>query len=183
MRSSSKTTGFTLVELLVVIAIIGILIALLLPAVQAARRVQCSNHLKPLTLAVSNYAETMTIYPPYCITKANYRPDGGSRVDIIAEANGNAKRAQGTSWIVQILPFIEQQAIFDRWNFRKNVKRNEALAKIDLPGLYCPTRRQGVRPEDAKIMFRRWKSGGTDYGACISTYNTWRNDRPHDLFP
>ncbi len=95
--------GFTLVELLVVIAIIGILVALLLPAVQAAReaarRSQCSNNLKQLGLALHNYHDTHRVFPP------------GS----IATRLNTANTPPGSmSWMPMILPFIEQAPLHDQ---------------------------------------------------------------------
>ena len=99
----SKRRGFTLVELLVVIAIIGILIALLLPAVQAAReaarRAQCSNNLKQIGLALHNYHDTAQSFPPA----------------VIWGAKGPAKplRAYHHTWVTKILPYLEQQPLYD----------------------------------------------------------------------
>jgi prepilin-type N-terminal cleavage/methylation domain-containing protein len=100
--SSRKRPGFTLVELLVVIAIIGILVALLLPAVQsareAARRMQCSNNLKQLGIALHNHHDTFKSFPP------------GNFVRI----NGTTLSGYGWTWHVKLLPFIEQGGLYDR---------------------------------------------------------------------
>src|SRR5881398_3012649 len=99
----SLRAAFTLVELLVVIAIIGVLVALLLPAVQvareSARRMQCLNHLKQMALAVHNYQEVHAVLPPGHIVPRN-----------MAGANGHKTIAP---WQVTILPFIEQKSLFD----------------------------------------------------------------------
>ncbi len=101
--SSRDRSGFTLIELLVVIAVIAILVALLLPAVQqareAARRMQCKNNLKQLGLAIHNYESTHRTLPPAC---------GGTNGTV--SPNNNAR----LSGIVMLLPFFEQQALWDR---------------------------------------------------------------------
>jgi prepilin-type N-terminal cleavage/methylation domain-containing protein len=103
-RGRMERSGFTLVELLVVIAIIGILVALLLPAIQAAReasrRAQCSNHLKQLGLAIHNFHDGRKYKPPG--TTQDQRPFGP------------AASNWGASWLVYILPYVEQQSLWDQ---------------------------------------------------------------------
>ncbi len=149
--SSGKRQAFTLVELLVVIAIIGILIALLLPAVQAAReaarRSQCTNNLKQMGLALHNFHDVFNRMPPGC---ANDQPPFGT----VAAGTG-----WGSSWMVYILAYVEQGAVASKWKYddvnytvTPNVPypeqngsgygnpANKALvANLLIPGYWCPS--------------------------------------------
>ncbi|UUO04525.1 DUF1559 domain-containing protein [Blastopirellula sp. J2-11] len=105
--------AFTLVELLVVIAIIGVLIALLLPAVQqareAARRIQCSNQIRQIGIAMHNYHSAFQLFPPGGITKIS---------KTACDLDGNDESDIGAPWAVLILPFMEEQARYDQYDFR-----------------------------------------------------------------
>src|SRR5262245_66083989 len=106
MKHSSR--GFTLVELLVVIAIIGILIALLLPAVQAAReaarRSQCMNNLRQMGLAMLNYEQSYKVFPP-------------SDVVVVNPATGLMTNSLGLSVHARLLPFVEESSLRTLVNF------------------------------------------------------------------
>ena len=147
---TSKKRGFTLVELLVVIAIIGILIALLLPAVQAAReaarRIQCSNNLKQIGLAIHNYYSSNNAFPAAC--------------------RAQSSTGWGFGWATYILPYGEQTALYDELDktgehggsghqtglvyggkcsitgmtfHDYNEYNGRILAGVDIPYLYCPS--------------------------------------------
>ncbi len=136
---SRRRSGFTLVELLVVIAIIGILIALLLPAVQAAReaarRSQCSNNLKQQALALQNYHDTQKCFPSGAIN-----PWGG-----INPGNGWL-----INWAIAILPYIEQAPLHAQYNMNLSNAdaANKPVVQAIVPPYTCPSDTNGTKLEN-----------------------------------
>ena len=140
--SCLRRAAFTLVELLVVITIIGILIALLLPAVQAAReaarRIQCSNNFKQVGLAMHNYHAALRTFPTgICMWR------GGSCGD-----PGLGQNYYGFSWSTHILPFLEQKTIHDQLDFNLNLSSyalepNFSVGANFIPAYLCPSDPQG----------------------------------------
>ena len=145
-----RREGFTLVELLVVIAIIGILVALLLPAIQAAReaarRSQCTNNLKQIGLAIINYETAVKEYPPGRLNCDAGSPYFDCRNDLVDQ---NARSSM--SGFVLILPYLEEQALFDQagidqvdaiWRWNATWKSNPARVAVveTRPPVYvCPS--------------------------------------------
>lgn len=134
LRMRRRRIAFTLVELLVVIAIIGILVALLLPAVQAAReaarRMSCNNNLKQAGLAAHNYHDTYKSFP------SGYLADG-----VATTAMASMERGHGFAWGSLMLPFIEQQPLHDAIDFRLDCRdaNNMAWGATQIESFRCPS--------------------------------------------
>lgn len=144
--TSHRRSGFTLIELLVVIAIIAVLVALLLPAVQqareSARRTQCRNNLKQIALALHNYHDAHRVFPPGAVVRA-FASDGCMAGNLRAGSTGH-----GASWTVMILPYVDEAARYQEFNFGAPFHYEVALQhggtngpfqRKSLPKLHCPS--------------------------------------------
>jgi len=152
-RTGVRRRGFTLIELLVAIAIIAILIALLLPAVQAAReaarRMQCKNHLKQLCLAMHNYHDVHGTMPLNTSFNASLGPEYPTR-----------------SWIQGILPFVDQTALYDQIEHSAPLQENREVAEHVLPLLHCPSDSNPGRLGNRADVPSDWEMGLTNYKSC-----------------
>ena len=187
MKRLRKTGGFTLVELLVVIAIIGVLVALLLPAVQAAReaarRMSCSNNIKNLALACHNYHDTYKAFPINYATWSTRHPIDG----------------QTASWMVTILPFIEQQPLYDQVDINFGVRNdprnntqgagtngpsNEWIAWQTIPTFVCPSDTHDGRLDLNRANYRNPRAdrswGVNNYKGVAGANWQWGNFRVND---
>jgi type II secretory pathway pseudopilin PulG len=178
------------VELLVVMAIISILVSLLLPAVQqareAARRSSCQNNLKQIGLALHNYHESFLVFPPGAVASSPpltvvicSTATGFGAINAWGEA-ALGPGFHGTSWLLQLLPALDQANIYGQWDFNTSVAGNAAVARTNIPLFYCPSRRAGV--DNPSIMFQNWTAGGTDYGGSIGACNGWHDCGVHETW-
>jgi prepilin-type N-terminal cleavage/methylation domain-containing protein len=172
-RSRQAPRGFTLVELLVVIAIIGILVAMLLPAVQAAReaarRSSCTNNMKQIGLALQNYHDTYKIFP-----------------------EGGQFAAPWMSWSVMVLPFMEQENIYSQYDFELTGGYPQTVNLVPsvnvVENYICPSSTRTTQKCTANAEWSPPGAGGTPtstihyYGVMgpkgINTYQTTNPQSP-----
>ena len=153
--------GFTLIELLVVIAIIAILIALLLPAVQqareAARRTQCKNNLMQIGLAIHNYEMAHEVLPP-----GTTNPTGPIKN---ADTSG-----YHMSWLVQIIPFMDEPVLYQHVDFTKSVyaAEHEPARRYRVASLFCPSNGTG-RSQPSPVPEVAGEIALTSYAGCYNS--------------
>lgn len=188
-----RRTAFTLVEMLVVIAIIGVLVALLIPAVQsareAARRTQCGNNLRQLGLGMQAFVQAQGKFPAGCVSSTAVTTPSVQTFAIWSEAGSTLSYQRGHAWTVLLLPYVELLSFYSQWDFQKPVLSNASVARRDIPLFYCPSRRSGVRDQDRQRMFQGWDAGGNDYGGCAGSGNHFSDNGgstapyEHELVP
>ena len=154
MKPSRLRLGFTLVELLVVIAIIGVLVSLLLPAVQAAReaarRSKCQSSIKQIALALHNYHDSHSVFPPGNLFPAGRTPSPLPTVgpDVNGCMIGSTNLRPGAPWTVLILPYVEQKGLYDSLDFTIEFNSysnlgaqttNTQKCEIPMPIYRCPS--------------------------------------------
>jgi prepilin-type N-terminal cleavage/methylation domain-containing protein len=157
---AARQRAFTLVELLVVIAIIGVLVALLLPAVQsareAARRTQCSNNLRQIGLATQNFVDTRGFIPPSRIWD------------------------HWATWAVQILPYMEQQNLYSQWDITNQYYNQPLTARqATVPSYFCPSRKRpntnvstaGDKPDNGTPNSNHNPGSCSDYAGSSGDFN------------
>jgi prepilin-type N-terminal cleavage/methylation domain-containing protein/prepilin-type processing-associated H-X9-DG protein len=167
--------AFTLVELLVVIAIIGILVALLLPAIQAAReaarKIQCKDNLKNIGLACLNHVDTLKVFPTggeFPNPSLEYYFEGGHLM---------GPEKQGLGWGFQILPYLEEGAVHD-------LKKEADIGPVSITIYNCPSRR-GVTKVPAQVLETSAPIivSLTDYGGVFPCTSLKQQSDPFNLLP
>ncbi|MCG8649460.1 MAG: DUF1559 domain-containing protein [Pirellulales bacterium] len=153
MAEHFSRRAFTLIELLVVIAIIGILVALLLPAVQsareAARSTDCKNRMRQLALAAQMHHNALRYFPP---ARYEARPDSSP-----ADRCG----LETPSWLARVMPYIEQSALAEKWDFAKQWHQHPEEVRTTVPDIFlCPSRRAGTQPVGMRNLRTTTNGGG-----------------------
>jgi len=170
-----RTRAFTFVELLVVITIIGVLMGLLLPAVQAAReaarRTQCQNNLRQIGVALIGYETAYGEFPAGCIG-CRFTPDPADRKFI--------------AWNVATLPYIGQLAVWQQFDYSQSIgsgKNREAVSAV-IPTFLCPDAHRDFSTAPEYVFNGHWDSGEgmglTDYGGMAGVEGPGRDALPED---
>ena len=179
MKHQTKPHAFTLVELLVVISIIGVLMALLLPAVQSAResgrRTQCLNNLKQIGLAAQSHLQAQGFFPT-----------GGWNHEFVGDPDMGFTERQPGGWNYTLLPYLEEGAAFGLGRGADNTTKlaaGKAILETPISAYYCPTPRS-PQAYPSNVSFKNASAvsagGKTDYAACVGGFF---NNGSIDVFP
>jgi len=220
-----------LVVMLIIGILVSLLMPAIQQAREAARRSQCANNLRQIGLALANYESQHKVYPPGQVNLlysqgSSFGPTGlrwawpfeatssllgfsggvsalGGAPAIVAQV-GPGGALQGSSWMLFLLPNLDQQNVYNMWNFNYNVWYNGAIptivnmgtgpltfypAQTEMPMFYCPSRRTRMDISKFNNCFRinqNFTGGGNDYGGCAGSgvvFNDFDNRGTYDLMP
>ena len=182
----SRRSAYTWIELVMVVVVLAVLLGIGLPAlmtaIQRSRRINCTNNLKQIGLAIHNYATANRVFPPGTICSTGpVMPQ--NQYDVWSEAAQTTPGGHGTSFLLRILPFIAPAP--PPWNFKGGVGLNAGTqaapgsANINIREFYCPIRRMSLRSGDNTMMLASWwPGGGTDYGGCVGRHVAYDMSSP-----
>jgi prepilin-type N-terminal cleavage/methylation domain-containing protein/prepilin-type processing-associated H-X9-DG protein len=166
---ASIAIGFTLVELLATLAVISLLLAVLLPSVQAAResarRTHCANNLKQLSLAALNHEQNIGLLPPAGLVRLQNDP--AFELEIV-----NPLAGVQLSWVVLLLPYLEEQSLYDRFDLTRQVFFQDAAPQSHLPkSLECPSDQASAEPFQHAVLTRNTRFAKGNYAAFVSPFH------------
>lgn len=188
-RTSGYHLGFTVPELAVVVAVIVCCLAVAAPSLlkqwEISRQAQCRERLKLLATGVIGHQEEKQRFPTGQTTRRFKSTTIGRYADPAEPRDSGSDPASGASWVVSILPYMDQKALYDAWDPKRSVLGNRSVAESELAVMYCPSRRTTAGLISAcDRVADDWKHGGNDFAACsgsgISFYDeerqTWSLD-------
>jgi prepilin-type processing-associated H-X9-DG protein len=185
MRHAASRWAYTRTELVVILLVIGVAVGLVLPAIQAAReasrRITCTKQLKEIVLGVQNYLHVQNVYPPGTIC-ATSPTQPSNQYDVWSEAGQAGTGFHGTGCLMRAEGYMSSYTVHESWMYSRGIScitRNytngesnfTAANGIHHDWLYCPSRRNALRPGDSVMMLSKaWTGGGADYGGCVGRH-------------
>jgi prepilin-type processing-associated H-X9-DG protein len=189
-NGACSPSAFTVWEVAVVVIVILCSLSLVLPQIggarEAARRMQCTNQLKQIGLAILNYEQANRVFPPGTICAGDPVQPAG-QYDVWDEAAKTEPGFHGTSLLLRVLPYIEMASVYKTWDFTHgvgcNAENGKKPAVTEIRVFYCPARRSALRPglDNLMMLDPSWPGGGTDYGGCVGRHAAFTNETGYNL--